>query len=122
MDCDSTFRQVVQLVKLYNLNFCLEESPFSAKIYLKKSFVKNMSGTPLKSPTTDNNNWLVDKIIQLEKSVNYLQHELEESVEECRKVYMIKNQLEDMEMDYQSNLTKDVLARNEMLVNAKKNE
>ena len=42
-----TFDQILECVKSSNLNFCLQLSPFSANISIKKTVVKNKSGVPL---------------------------------------------------------------------------
>ena len=42
-----TFDQILECVKSSNLNFCLQLSPFSANISIKKTAVKDKSGVPL---------------------------------------------------------------------------
>ena len=48
MEANGIFENLLSLIKSSNLNFHLEQSPFGARISLKKSAVKNKSGTPLK--------------------------------------------------------------------------
>ena len=45
MDANLTCEQILRYIKLSNLNFNIVESPFSATITLKKTFIKNKDGT-----------------------------------------------------------------------------
>ena len=47
MEASSVFENLLQKVQKSNLNFRLELSPFSAKISLKKSFIRDKSGIPV---------------------------------------------------------------------------
>ena len=47
MEAYSVFENMLKKVKNSNLNYKLELSPFSAKISLKKSFIRDKSGIPL---------------------------------------------------------------------------
>jgi myosin heavy subunit len=47
MDATNIFENLLQQIQSSHLNFKLELSPFSANISLKKSFIRNKSGTPL---------------------------------------------------------------------------
>ena len=66
-------------------------SPFSAVVSLKKSFVKNKSGTTLFPQTlpnapSANTEYLVNKNQQLEKDILKLRNEYEQVVENSEKV------------------------------------
>ena len=50
MAASQSFEGIINQVVASNLNFCLEQSPFSAVIHLKKSVIRNRSGTPLLPP------------------------------------------------------------------------
>ena len=45
MDAHQAFELVISCVKNSNLNFLLSESPFSASITIKKSYIKNKNGS-----------------------------------------------------------------------------
>ena len=49
MDANLTCEQILRYIKLSNLNFNIVETPFSATITLKKTFIKNKDGTSRKS-------------------------------------------------------------------------
>ena len=57
--CDA-FEKVLNCVKTSNLNFCLQLSPFSANISIKKTLVKDKSGFYL-SPPAVTDSMLVQK-------------------------------------------------------------
>ena len=44
MHATKIFNEILDKVKMSNLNFCIQMSPFSANISLKKSFIKDKSG------------------------------------------------------------------------------
>ena len=47
MEADSAVNPIVSSVKKSNLNFYIQESPFSLYINLRKTFIKNKEGTTL---------------------------------------------------------------------------
>ena len=47
-----TFDKILDCVKKSNLNFCMQLSPFSANISLKKTFVKDKAGVYLNPPVS----------------------------------------------------------------------
>ena len=47
MEADSAVNAIVSSVKKSNLNFYIQESPFSLYINLRKTFIKNKEGTSL---------------------------------------------------------------------------
>ena len=84
MAASQAFDQVVAS----NLNFCLEPSPFSAVIHLRKSVIRNKSGTLQFPPqplsvqllqVQSDNYRQAQKIIKLESVINSLKSESSES-------------------------------------------
>jgi hypothetical protein len=73
------FEGIVNQIVASKLNFCLERSPFAAVIHLKKSVIRNKSGTLLIPPTLlsfqllqvqSDNYRQAQKIIKLESNIN----------------------------------------------------
>ena len=97
MIADQTFRNILDGIQRSNLNFQLQVSPFSAYISLRKSLVKDLSGTvllpppqatvppPLPSPTlqTDVAKYLV-RINELEKDLLAQKVNHEDVVNKCK--------------------------------------
>ena len=48
MEASDIFENLLNMIKSSNLNYHMEQSPFSAKISLKKSVIKDRAGIPLK--------------------------------------------------------------------------
>ena len=71
MDTDYAVNAVVSSVKKSNLNFYIQESPFSLSINLRKTFIKNKKGTILypipSNASTDNTIEQKQKIVKLEE-------------------------------------------------------
>ena len=80
MAASEAFDQILEYVKLSNLNFCLQLSPFSANISIKKTLIKDKSGVHL-NPRIPIPHPLEKKVKDLEVLVNSLQLRLAESVE-----------------------------------------
>ena len=53
MDAHYAANIVMSSVKKSNLNYCIQESPFSLFINLRKTFIKNKSGNVAAAPTND---------------------------------------------------------------------
>ena len=54
MEATDIFENILKVIKSSNLNYHLEQTPFAARISLKKTAIKDMSGNPLKlSPPTN---------------------------------------------------------------------
>ena len=86
----TTFYNILNQIQASNLNFQLQISPFSAVISLKKSFVKDKSGTilfPKRLPNAPiaNTEYFVNKNGQLEKDILKLRNDYELVVEDCTK-------------------------------------
>ena len=92
---------VLNCVKTSNLNFCLQLSPFSANISIKKRLVKDKAGFYLLPQGPDSsflqkqNVELTKKVIDLESSVQNLKLRLEESVSDAEKAYETIQKLEN---------------------------
>ena len=90
-----TFDRILEMIQKSNLNFVLQVSPFSANISLRKSLIKDRSGTAILPPDLsayDDNQYLketiadlVSKNKKLEKDVINLKNELELAVDDCEK-------------------------------------
>ena len=52
MSASKTFEVIIDQIKSSNLNFHIQQSPFSAVISLKKTLIKDRSGFTLKPPTS----------------------------------------------------------------------
>ena len=98
MLADQTFHNILDGIQRSNLNFQLQVSPFSAYISLRKSLVKDLSGSvllpppkasvaqpPLPSPTlhTDVAKYLI-RINELEKDLLAQKNNHEDVVNKCK--------------------------------------
>merc|ERR1712240_231557 len=81
-------------VKTSNLNFCLQLSPFSANISIKKSFIKDKSGSPLKPSFEFKNGDMSQKITELENIIEELKFRLADSVTDLEQANETIRQLE----------------------------
>ena len=86
----TTFYNILNQIQASNLNFQLQISPFSAVISLKKSFIKDKSGTILfpkilPNAPIANTEYFVNKNGQLEKDILKLRNDYELVVEDCTK-------------------------------------
>ena len=88
-----TFDKILDVIQRSNLNFQLQVSPFSAYISLKKSLVKDRSGsflqpppiTPLLSPTlVDDVAKHLARIDELESDLQIQKNSCENAVEKCK--------------------------------------
>ena len=68
MVAKQTFQQIIEQIQVSNLNFQLELSPFSARISLRKSLVKDKFGnflfpqTSHHTPSTTTSNYLIQEL------------------------------------------------------------
>ena len=95
MAASQCFESILQDVQASNLNYRIEMSPFSAVIYLKKSFVENHLGFCVTPPLPKSviikalkseNSTLSDKVVHLERVIDSMKSEYESVVidnEEC---------------------------------------
>ena len=83
MDAINAANAVISSVKKSNLNYYIQESPFSLYINLRKSFIKNKSSNVVlchvpSSDSTDNTNEHEIKVEKLEQDKTYLNNYVEE--------------------------------------------
>ena len=95
------FNDILYKIQTSNLNFCLQISPFSANIALKKSLVTDKSGHVLlpdvAEPVDDNFAALVSHNEKLERENRALKIDHEKSVNECQDASkQIKELLEEV--------------------------
>ena len=92
MAASDAYEALLKKIRTSNLNFRIEQSPFSAIISLKKSLVKDKTGQMLKPPLPDSallqkvqsdNQNLSKKIDHLENIVKSINSDLENSVQDC---------------------------------------
>ena len=100
METTKIFENLLQLIKMSNLNFRLEQSPFSATIYLKKSFIKDKYGISMIPPQTldlqaQRENQAVDqKVIYLENLIQSLKYDYATVVMDSEETHRVKTDLE----------------------------
>ena len=96
MVASRTFDSILQQIQSSNLNFQLQISPFAANISLKRSPVKDRTGTPILQPKLPSQSpsetvaeiaVLASKNIQLEKDLNSLGLVHEGAIEDCEAAY-----------------------------------
>ena len=90
MAASKAFDKIIDCVKSSNLNFCLQLSPFSATISVKKTLIKDKAGFYLSPSVTDlslqpKQDLPGIKIKELEDIVADLKLRLADSVTECEK-------------------------------------
>ena len=96
MDTNSAVNVIVSTVKSSNLNFLIQESPFSLQITLRKTFIKNKNGTTLQPFRENNNTCEFEQKVQIEKlqqensalhdSVKHLETDLSETRDTLQKL------------------------------------
>ena len=115
MAVSQAFEGIINQVVASNLYFCLEQSPFSAVIHLKKSVIRNKSGTlliPPPSPTVQllqvqsDNYRQAQKIIKLESIINSFRSD---SVKSENTILELEGQLENER--FQANTIKNELGK-----------
>ena len=103
MAASDTYEALLKKIRTSNLNFRIEQSPFSAIISLKKSLVKDKTGQMLKPPLPDSallqkvqsdNQNLSKKIDHLENIVKSINSDLENSVQDCESAYKTISKLQ----------------------------
>ena len=84
------FNKILNQIQSSNLNFQVQISPFSAFISLRKSFVKDKSGTLLiptatSSTTSSSMEELVAKNLKIQKDLFILQNKYRDAIDNCEK-------------------------------------
>ena len=67
MDANSAVDMIVSTVKTSNLNFLIQESPFSLQINLRKTFIKNKNGMTLQPVCKNDTACKIDQKVQIKK-------------------------------------------------------
>ena len=67
MGANAAANAVISSVKKSNLNFYIQESPFSLVINLRKTFVKNKDGHYLHPPPSETSDDTMEQKIKIEK-------------------------------------------------------
>ena len=105
MAASEEFDKNIDCVKLSNLNFCLQLSPFSANIYLKKTLIRDKSGNYMNPVILDpslmekhisENTEVSKKVAVLENTIDDLKHRLDVSETECENAHGTINQLKNI--------------------------
>ena len=86
--------QLLNLLRLSNLNFIVSEAPYSAQIMLRKRFVKEATSPswPQKSPIFPNSHENLDQVEQVQEENDLLQtriHELEGNLKSSNNTIII---------------------------------
>ena len=79
MSAYQTFETVLNTIKASNLNFHLQQTPFSAVVYIKNSLIKDKLGNQLVPPSLEDNTKLSIKLLELENMVSSMKNKLEDS-------------------------------------------
>ena len=103
MEATVKFQNILQIIKSSSLNYKIEESPFSATISLKNSYIKDRSGNLLIQSSTSNfepkasldNQALIQKNVQLEEVIRKLKSDYEYALDDCEKAQNINSNLEN---------------------------
>ena len=110
MIASNFFDKLVNDIRSSRLNFLFELTPFGAKISLKKSFIKDKSGTPIYKPFFED-----AKFIQCEKTCNT--HVTEAELCSMKNKYkMVVNEL-DVAFETIKKLEKSITERDETIRN-----
>ena len=95
------------------LNFKIQNSPFSANISIRKSFITDKKGNAIVPPEhvhldqghlQAENNYLINKVFKAERELNSIRCEHVNLVEDCEQIYKVKSDLENKIVDYESKL------------------
>ena len=126
MVANQTFNNILDQIQNSKLNFQLQISPFSANISLKKTLIKDKSGTPV-LPTTSSGHsrdsleeiaTLVKKNLQLERELWSLRLDHENAIEDCREANLKIKYLEAqsaVKLECQEALQKELFEKDETL-------
>ena len=82
----SVFENVLTLIKSSNLNFHMEQSPFGARISLKKSVIRDRAGVPLKPVAPFSTQKLGKENILLSAKNDLLEEEVIDLKDELKRV------------------------------------
>ena len=95
MSAYQTFETVLNTIKASNLNFHLQQTPFSAVVYIKNSLIKDKLGNQLVPPSLEDNKKLSIKLLELENMVSSMKNKLEDSILDSENAYKTITSLEN---------------------------
>ena len=106
MMASRVFNDILNNIQSSNLNFCLQLSPYSASISLRKSFLTDKSGKVVlpdhvfPAETSDDDiAALASKNFKLEQENSSLKKDLENSVDDCKDAYKKLNYIQVVESE-----------------------
>ena len=98
MDANYAADDIISAVKKSNLNFYIQESPFSLFINLRKSFIKNKNGNIIRTPDSGTNDDTMEQIKKLEQE----KCKLSDSVEHLEvELNVTKKALHEMRVEFE---------------------
>ena len=108
MDANKRLKIILEQVKSSNLNFHLQQSPFSAIISIKASFVRNKEGVSLKPNTCllepkEDCEKLEKKILLLKKETVSIQNEFFQVVNKLEAMTCLNEKLEQANQKLEKN-------------------
>ena len=123
---EENFQELIHKVQMSGLNYKIEMSPFSAKVFLKKTFTKNLNGNQLKpklsaEPTFEQikaeNKLLSNRVNYLERTSNNHASQYEQTLFHYQQMYQTNAYLLEKIENLHSNLstTKDENLRFKLL-------
>ena len=119
MDAYQTFELVLSCVKNSNLNFLLSESPFSASITIRKSFIKNKNGCarhPNISASSPQ-----EQVIEENKMLNNEVNSLKDTIKQHEgEINSLRNTITELENDYKDKETEVGDLRDELACSKEK--
>ena len=121
MDANHIANLILSSIKKSNLNFYIQESPFSLSINLRKTFIKNKNGNPLLPPSDFFVNANTVKVDKLEEQNACLNDSLEQLGADLSKTKIalkeLKTELEKSTKELEINLNenKALVQRNDEL-------
>ena len=121
MAASKVFDKILDDVKTSNLNFCLQLSPFSANISLKKTLVKDKTGSYLYPPIANSLDLAKQKldsikVAQLEDIIDDLKLRLAKSKAECEEAHETISGLENkLKIKQESVETRDNDLKNQLM-------
>jgi hypothetical protein len=105
MSASKMFDYLLNSVKSSNLNFHIQQTPFSAVISIKKTLIKDQFGQSSNPPTLDSNTVtslkeenhdLCDRIVKLEHYATSLKNNIEDEIDgNAKEMKELKNRVEE---------------------------
>ena len=107
MDANYAADTIISAIKKSNLNFYIQESPFSLLINLRKTFIKNKNGVIIQPPIRETTNDSTEQVKKLEQE-NY---NLRDTVERLEaELNVTKNVLKEMRVELEKTKSENLNA------------